>query len=131
MAPLQGIPILGQMEDTSVQVSHLWSPGGCHIWPRAPCLTSIMVQGITRTVAAFLPSPSVYSIQTRIMALSHTNLILVRKKILLFRSPLYGLLVGAILAKGPRPDFNNGAGDNSNCSRILAPSIYSSPILGR
>ena len=26
---------LGQMEDTPVQVSHLWSPGGCNIWPRA------------------------------------------------------------------------------------------------
>ena len=28
MAPLQAIPVFGQMEDTSVQVSHLWSPGG-------------------------------------------------------------------------------------------------------
>ena len=29
MAPPQAIPILGHMEDTSTQVSHLWSPGGC------------------------------------------------------------------------------------------------------
>ena len=28
MAPSQVIPILGQMEDTSVQVSHLWSNRG-------------------------------------------------------------------------------------------------------
>ena len=34
MAPPQAIPILGQMEDTSLQVSHLWSPGGCRILPR-------------------------------------------------------------------------------------------------
>ena len=52
MAPLQAILILGQMENTSVQVSYLCSTGGCHIWPRAPALTSIM----GRTVAAFLPS---------------------------------------------------------------------------
>ena len=43
--PPQAIPIFVQMEDTSVQVSHLWSPGGSHIWPRAPSLTSIMAQG--------------------------------------------------------------------------------------
>ena len=34
MALPQAIPIFGQIEDTSVQVSHLCSPGGCHIWPR-------------------------------------------------------------------------------------------------
>ena len=31
MAPPQAIPILGQMEDTPVLVSHLWS-GGYHIY---------------------------------------------------------------------------------------------------
>ena len=46
---------LGQMEDTPVQVSHLWSPGECNIWPKAPGLTSIMAQEITRIVAAFWP----------------------------------------------------------------------------
>ena len=30
MAPPQAIPKLGQMENTPVQVSHLWY-GGCHI----------------------------------------------------------------------------------------------------
>ena len=48
MAPSQAIPILGQMEETSARVFHLWSHGGCHIWPRAPGLISIMAQGITR-----------------------------------------------------------------------------------
>ena len=43
----------GQMKDTSVQAPHLWSSGGCHIWLKASGLTLIMVQGITRTVAAF------------------------------------------------------------------------------
>ena len=33
------------------------------------------------------------------------------------------------LAKCPRPDFNNGQGDNLNSDCILAPSIYSSLIL--
>ena len=45
MAHPQVTPILSQMEDTSVQVSHLESLGGCHIWRRAPGLTSMMVQG--------------------------------------------------------------------------------------
>ena len=47
-APLQAISILCQMEDMpvqGVQVSHLWSPGGCLIWPRAPGLTSMMARG--------------------------------------------------------------------------------------
>ena len=35
-------PILCQMKYTSVQVSCLRFPGGCYIWPRAPCLISIM-----------------------------------------------------------------------------------------
>ena len=39
--------ILAQMKDTPVQVSHLWSPGGCNIRSSAPGLTSIMAQGIT------------------------------------------------------------------------------------
>ena len=42
MAPLQAIPILCQIEYTSVHVSCLWFPGGCHICPRAAGLTSIM-----------------------------------------------------------------------------------------
>ena len=43
MAPPQAIPILCQMEYTSVHVSDVWFPGGCHISPRAAGLTSIMV----------------------------------------------------------------------------------------
>ena len=37
-------------------------------------------------------------------------------------------MVGAILAKSLRPDFNNGPGDNLASGHILAPSVYSSPI---
>ena len=47
---------LGQMEDIPVQVSHLRSPGGCNIWPRAPGLISAMAEVITGILAAFLPS---------------------------------------------------------------------------
>ena len=55
MAPPQAIPIFGQMEDTSVQVSHLWSPG---IWPRAPGLISLMTQGDSNCGRIMAPSPS-------------------------------------------------------------------------
>ena len=41
-SPGQAIPILCQIEYTSVHVSYLWFPGGCHICPRAAGLTSIM-----------------------------------------------------------------------------------------
>ena len=65
MAPPQAIPILGQMEDTPVQVFYLWIPGGCHICPRAVGLTSIMALKVTRIVAPF--PPGVYLSPTRIM----------------------------------------------------------------
>ena len=64
MAPPQAIPILGQMEDTPVQVSYLWIPGGCHICSRAarPDLN----HELTRIVAPYWP-PNVYLSLTRIM----------------------------------------------------------------
>ena len=43
--PSPGLCNLGQMKDTPVPVSHLWSLGGCYIWPCAPGLTSIIAQG--------------------------------------------------------------------------------------
>ena len=46
MTPPRATPILCQIKYTSVQVSYLWFPGGYHIWPRAPCLTSIVAQEI-------------------------------------------------------------------------------------
>ena len=44
MTPPWATPILCQMKYTSVQVSCLRFPGGCYIWPRAPCLISIIAQ---------------------------------------------------------------------------------------
>ena len=44
-----------------------------------------------------------------------------------FRSPTYGFLVGAISAKGCRPDFNNGLGGDSNSGPVLAPDVYLGP----
>ena len=43
---VQGITrtALGSDGSTSVQVSRLWFPGGCNIWPRAQGLTSIMAR---------------------------------------------------------------------------------------
>ena len=43
----------------------------------------------------------------------------------LFKSLTYAFLAVAIVAKGHRPDFNNGPGGYSNNGRILASSIYS------
>ena len=45
--------ILCQIKYTSGQVSYIWFPGGYHIWPRAPCLTSIVAQEMTQILAAF------------------------------------------------------------------------------
>ena len=72
--PSPGLCNLGQMKATPVQVSHLWSPGGCNIWSSAPGLTSIMAQEITWIVAAFWPrrlfeSNSIYGLSP-----SHSNL---------------------------------------------------------
>ena len=95
MAPSQTIPILGQMEDTPVQVSYLWIPGGCHICPRAAGLTSIMAREVTRIVAPF--SPGVYLIPTRIMASPQATPILCQmKSIYLFKSPIYDFLVATM-----------------------------------
>ena len=44
IAPSRATSIMCQMKYTSFQVSYLRFPGGYHIWPRAPRLTSIMAQ---------------------------------------------------------------------------------------
>ena len=119
MAPPQAIPILGQMEDTSLQVSHLWS-GGCHIWTRAAGLTSIMAEEVTGIVTPFWP-PGVYFSPTRIMAPppGHSNL--VSDEVYISSSPLLMICWWLpYLAKGPMPDFNSGPGNISNIDWILA-----------
>ena len=126
MAPPQAIPILGQMEDTPVQVSYLWTPGGCHICPRAAGLTSIMAQEVTRIVAPFWP-PGVYSSPTRIMAPPQATPILCQiKSIYLFKSPIYDFLVAtmtlvltlslvSIKRQMPRPRHKNKAIRRLSC----------------
>ena len=64
----QAIPILGQVEDTSFQVSYLRFPGGCHIWPRAAGLTSIMAKEVIPILAPFW-TLGVYFSPTRIRPL--------------------------------------------------------------
>ena len=74
MAPPQAIPILGQMEDTPVQVSYLWFPGGYYICPRAAGLNSIMAWGDSNSGPVL--APGVYLSPTRITAPSgHSNLV--------------------------------------------------------
>ena len=108
MAPPQAIPILGQMEDTPVQVSYLWIPGGCHICPRAAGLTSIMAQEVTRIVAPFWP-PGVYLSPTQIMALPQATPILCQmQSIYLFKSPIYDFLVATMTLGGTSTSFARG-----------------------
>ena len=93
MAPPQAIPILCQIEYTSVHVSYPWFLGGCHICPRAAGLTSIMAKEVTRIVAPFWP-PGVYLSSSRIMAPPLATPILCQmKSICLFKSPIYDFLV--------------------------------------
>ena len=66
MAPPQAISILCQMKYTSVQVSYLWFPGRCHIWPKAAGLTWIMARGDSKSGPIL--APGVYLSLTRIMA---------------------------------------------------------------
>ena len=61
-----------------------------------------------------------------IMAPSQANPILVRKKILLFRHPTNGLLVGAISGQGPRPNFNNGPGITRIVAALLPRHLFES-----
>ena len=58
---------------------------------------------------------------------SHSNQSRVRWSIHLFKSPTYGFLVGTILTKGCRPDFNNGLGGDSNSGSVLGSGVYLSP----
>ena len=114
--PIMALPSqsnLGQLEYTSVQVSHLWSPGGCNIWPRAPGLTSIMAQGLTQIVALFW-SPAFIRANGPSPGNSNFGYFCSGPPHMVFWWALY-------LAKRPRPDFNNGSGDNSNCGCILGP----------
>ena len=74
-SPSQTIPILGQIEDIPVQVSHLWS-GRCYIWTNNTGLTSIMAQEVTQIIAALWPL-GIYSSLARIMVPSpgHSNFV--------------------------------------------------------
>ena len=109
-SPSQTIPILGQIEDIPVQVSHLQS-GGCHIWTSTPGLTSIMAQEVTQLIATLWP-PNIYLSLTRTMAPSpgHSNFVsnggtAVHVSYLCFP---------ACCHIWPGPDFNNGPGGYSN-----------------
>ena len=80
MDPPQAIPIFGKMEDMSVQVSHLWSAGGCNIWPD-------FNHGLGyNSNSGHILALGVYSSPTQIMAPLQVIPMLVEWKILLFRS---------------------------------------------
>ena len=114
MAPPQAILILCQMEYTSVQVSYLWFPGGCHICPRAAGLTSIMAQEVTRIVAPFCPWRLFESDSNNgPPSPNHSNL--VSDEVYICSDLL--LMISwwlPSLANSLTPDFNNGPGNDFN-----------------
>ena len=115
MAPPQASQILGQMEDTSIQASHLWSPGGCNIW-----------QGPWNNLNSgrIFPRRLFQSDSNDGPSSRHSNLGQMKDTPVQV-SHLWWV---QYLAKDPRPDINNGLGDNWNSGRILVPSVYSTPF---
>ena len=113
----------GQMEDTSAIMVSWWVPYLAKSpWPDFNnCPWDNLNSG--RILV-----PGVYSSLTQIMAPLQVISILVKWKIHMSRSPHYELRVGAYLAKGPRPDFKNIPGSNSNNDHNLAPGVHLSPI---
>ena len=107
---------------TSVHVSYLWFPGRCHVQPRAADLTLIMASEVTRIVVPF-PRCLFESDSNNGPFPGHLN---VRwSYICSCLLPMVSWQV-PYLAKGCRPDFNNGFRSDSNSGSILAPSVYSS-----
>ena len=119
MGPPQAIPILGQMEDTPVQVSYLWIPGGC---PKS-CRPDFN-QEVTQIVAPYWP-PSVYLSSTQIMTPLQAIPILCQ-----IEYTSVHVLIPVVswwvpyLSKGYRPDFNNGLGGDSNSGPVLPPPAF-------
>ena len=107
-------------------MSHLWSSGGCNIWPRAAGLTSVMVSGIIRIVAAF-GAPSVYRVDSNNALPPRPFQSMSDRGYFCSDFPLMVLWWVPYLAKGTRPALNNCPWDNLNGGYILALGVYSSP----
>ena len=101
------------MEYTSVQVSYLWFPGGCHICPRTTGLTSIMAQEVTRIVAPFCLRRLFESDSNNGLSPNHSTL--VSDEVYICSDLL--LMISwwlPYLAKSPAPVFHNGPGNDFN-----------------
>ena len=87
-------------------------------------MTSIMASDVTRLVAPFPPPHLIKSDSTNGPSTGHLNLVsdgAICSCLLLMVSWQV-----PYLAKGCRPDFNNGLRGDSNSGPILVPSVYSS-----
>ena len=94
-----GHSALGLDESTSIQVSHLWSPGGCNILGLRPDFNN---DPADNSDSGCIFAPSVYSGPTQIMTPPQANPILFRWKILLFRCHTNGLLLDTLPGQGPK-----------------------------
>ena len=98
MAPPHADPILSQMEDTLVPVSHSKSSGGCYILPRAPRMTPIMPPEHSLSLTRIMAPPQAISILCQVS----------------WQVPYLGC----------RSDFNNGLKGDSNSGPILASFVW-------
>ena len=121
MAPPQVIPILGQMEDTSIQVSHLWSPGGC-VSSQRPRLDFNNGPGNNSSSGCILYPRRLFESD------SNNGSTSVQVEVLLFSSGVPSMVSWWVqyLVKGPRPDFNNGPQKTRIVATLLPPGVYSS-----
>ena len=117
MAPPQAIPVLGQMEDTPVQVSHLWwvpyLNNGCR-----PDFNNGL-EGDSNSGPVLAPWRLLQSDSKNGPSPSHSNV--VSEEVYICSSLL--LMMSwwlPYLDKGPMPDFNSGPGNDSNIGCILA-----------
>ena len=119
MAPPQAISILCQMElNLFMSPTYGFLVGAILAKGCTPDFNNGLGGGLNS--GPFWP-PSVYLSPTRIMVSPQAISILCQMELNLFMSPTYGFLAGAILAKGCRPDFNNGLKGDLNSGLILAP----------
>ena len=107
------------MEDTSVQVSHQWSPTGCNIWPRAPRSDFNNGPGDNSNSDCTFAHRRLFEYDSNNGPSSgHSNLGQMEDTSV--QVPTCGILMSSISGQGSRLDFNNCPWDNLNSGRILA-----------
>ena len=102
-------------------------PGRFHIWPRTASLTSIMASEVTQIVAPFCPPGRLFkSDSNNGPSPGHLNLACVRWSYICSCLLLMVSWQVPYLAKGCRPDFNNGLRGDSNSGPFLPRRLFKS-----